>query len=576
MTFSVTAPGHLDHADSPAVVDPLPRTRWAALAHYGVLVVGLVGITGLLRGTWFRLDDFEFLSNRVGDGPLLGIWQPHNEHWSTGPILVWRALYDVFGVEDALPYFACAVLAHVLVAHFLWRLMNRAGANPWVSTGLATVFVFLGTGFENITWAFQLGFMGSVALGLAAALLCLRDGRLATIGAIACLVVSLTFADIGVPFAASAALCLVLRRRFLRAVATAVVPGAVYAAWYVLVGHAAVSPPHPTPLLARLSSSASWAWGLLTSAVEGLTSLAGAGSTLALVVLALIGARLRRSLVGAPAAHARETPLPQEWVVVLPLLANLVFQAASLAVFRSDISSPASSRYLYIVLALLLPALVMLLSELSYRTHRLVAVAVVAYLVITQGVGLLASERQFENPQLRADVFGLAWLVEHQKPITETIAPAPYLHEYAIQKWLAEGALTVDPDLPAQTVLDASVVGQVAVSDAAGSAAVGQVQVAGQSLGIMPGACGVAAAPPFNEAGLVTLSPGQTVSVTLHQPGTFLVQVVEGDRTSRARSMAATPNVPQWLEVTSPLTLRVSPDAGQAISFCNPGPTATG
>jgi hypothetical protein len=574
MTATVSGPHHVDGAGTPSA-PWLPDESWARRVHYGSLALGFLLITGLLRGTWFRGDDFEFLSNRVGDVRLLNVWVPHNEHWSTGPILVWQGLYELFGVNSALPYLACAVLSHVLVAHFLWRLMNRAGARPWVSTGLAAVFLFLGAGFENITWAFQLGFMGSVALGLAALLLCLRDGRAPTIGAVVCSVVALTFAGIGLPFAVSAALCLVLRRQIRRAVVLAAVTGTAYVVWYLTAGHLAGPAPHSSSQLDRLSNAPRWAWGLLSSAMEALASMPGAGPVLALAVTVWIGFRFRTALTTASARDTRTSLVPQEWVVVLPLLANLVFQATSLAVFRSDISPPASSRYLYFVIALLLPFLALLLSEVSRRTHPLVALVVVAYLVLTQGVYLVAAERQFESPQLLSDVRGLAWLVDHRKPITDVIAPYPYINDQAIRKWLAEDALHVAEDLPAQMILDGSVVGQVTFAATAESAAVGKVEVDGQTLGLIPGACADASVPPGSEAALMTLSPGQTVSITLDQPGNFTVQVVDGERSSRPRTVAATPNQPQWLGVTSPLTVRVAPEAGQDITFCNPGPTTT-
>ena len=49
--------------------------------------------------------------------------------------------------------------------------MRRAGVGPWIATAAASVFVLFGPGAEDIIWAFQMGFTGSVAFGLAALIL---------------------------------------------------------------------------------------------------------------------------------------------------------------------------------------------------------------------------------------------------------------------------------------------------------------------------------------------------------------------------------------------------------------------
>ena len=41
----------------------------------------------------------------------------------------------------------------------LWRLLLHIGVRPAIATALATVFVLLGAGYENLMWAFQIGFV---------------------------------------------------------------------------------------------------------------------------------------------------------------------------------------------------------------------------------------------------------------------------------------------------------------------------------------------------------------------------------------------------------------------------------
>ena len=105
------------------------------------------------------------------------LWAPHTEHWSTGPILIYRGLYSVYGLHTYVPYVVVLLLLHVAVAHLLWRLLRNAGVDVPLATALSAVYVLLGAGHENLLWAFQIGFIGSLALGMAVLLLVNHGGR---------------------------------------------------------------------------------------------------------------------------------------------------------------------------------------------------------------------------------------------------------------------------------------------------------------------------------------------------------------------------------------------------------------
>jgi hypothetical protein len=546
--------------------------RWADRAHLLSLAFGFLLLLVLLRGTWFRGDDFEFLANRVGHDRSLSIWYPHNEHWSTGPIAIWRVLYDLFGVSSAMPYLACTLLAHAVAAHLLWRLMRHVGVDPWLRTGLAAVFLFLGAGWENITWAFQLGFVGAFTLGLGATLLCLHDGRRAEVGTIVLLVLGLTFTTVAVPFAISSALCLLLRGRVRRAIVLSAVTGSVFGVWYLTYGHQAPPAPHTQGHLDRLAKAAPWAWRLLTNSLELLTSLTGFGALLLAALTAYLVVRIRAARAaqraGATADVFRTGPL----LVIVVLLANLALQVATLAVGRNDISTPDASRYVYFVIALLLPVIGAALTDLADNVGRLLPLGVVAYLVATQGLVLLAAERPLEAPQMRADVMGLAALIEQRRPVGDT-SLATDLDTQTIQKWLDEGAIGNLHDLPKQAVLDATALGMVSVVGTPKTVAAGNVLVGQQRLGGVPGACATATPPPGQRAALLELSPGQTVSVAVDVPANLTYRVLGRDGSaSRLVGLPATPHAPLWLQVTEPLKIEVIADTGQDLTFCAPGP----
>ena len=125
---------------------------------------------------WFLRDEWSFLSGRSITS-VHDLFRPHAlSHWSTVPVVVYRLLWFVFGARTYLPYQALVVVMHLAVAVLLRQLMRRAGVDPWVATIAAAPFILFGPGDQNIVWAFQIGFTGSIAFGLAQLLLSTHDG----------------------------------------------------------------------------------------------------------------------------------------------------------------------------------------------------------------------------------------------------------------------------------------------------------------------------------------------------------------------------------------------------------------
>ncbi len=146
-----------------------PNRSCARLAHFGSLVVAFPLLLFVTRQQWFWFDEWDFLTRGFAGRPI-GLLVPHNEHWSTIPILIYRALFSVFGLRSYQPYIGVLLIAHIAVAHLLWRLMLRSEVEQWVATTASALFLVLGAAYENIVWAFQIGFVGSFAFGLGAVL----------------------------------------------------------------------------------------------------------------------------------------------------------------------------------------------------------------------------------------------------------------------------------------------------------------------------------------------------------------------------------------------------------------------
>jgi hypothetical protein len=518
-----------------------------------VHVVTLVGALGALlqlgRPLWFFGDEWEFLVNRGGfHRPHLGLWDPHaHTHWSTGPILIYKALFAVFGVRHYAPYLLLVLLTHIVTAYLLWRVMRRVGVLPWVATGLAAVFCVLGGGEENILWAFQITMNGSMLLGLVHLLLVDRDGKYGPrdIAALITGLVALTFSGITVTMIAVSTLVVLLRRGWRLAALTGGPPALAYLIWYVVIARNDVSPSPPAAgsRLAQVKALARFLWTGLSHVGDAATGLTGVGGVLLLGLLFWLGWRLlqHRAALGrrpadtdGPAGSGSVNGMwPDRWAAVaMAAGAILLFVIVSVGRVNYGLEGAKASRYVYLVGALLLPAIGLLLSELGTGSAaRGVVVAVlIAYLGV-HGFAELLTER---HARLGREV-----------PARGQILAAANL--------LASGALTVqepvediwNPDLLASDVQKLRSAGDLptgyALTDADRLRAAAALQVAFRPAPILPQTGGArevaveAATAATASGGCVTvapLGPDPRVVVEWVRPGSLQVVSPSGGRVS--------------------------------------------
>jgi hypothetical protein len=154
------------------------RSARAAVLTFASIEAGaLVLWLHMGRNRWFYNDSWDFLAaRRLGD--VGDLFRPHNKHWSTLPIVVYRLLWWAFGVRTYVPYLLLVIVLHLTVAALLRVVMRRAGVDAWIATAAAGFFAFYGAGYENILDAFQIGFCGSLVFGLTHLLLADHDGPL--------------------------------------------------------------------------------------------------------------------------------------------------------------------------------------------------------------------------------------------------------------------------------------------------------------------------------------------------------------------------------------------------------------
>jgi len=226
----------------------LPTVRTSTLgrlAPYGALGLALVAWTAVtveqVRTMWFTNDDFAFLLERTVSfrGPH-GLLVPHNEHWSTIPILLFRMDFALFGMRHYLPYAVMAVACHVLISVLVFALLRVSRVRPWVAVlgALVAAYTAGGAGSENTLWAFQVGFLSSCVFGLTGLLL-LASGRWGKSGralAVLALVLSLMSSGIGLLMVVWAGAYLMFRDGFRAAVEIVLIPALVYCLWYLVYG----------------------------------------------------------------------------------------------------------------------------------------------------------------------------------------------------------------------------------------------------------------------------------------------------------------------------------------------------
>jgi hypothetical protein len=238
---------------------------WAVAGLGIALAIGLPWLLWLGRGMTFFADEWAFIESRSLGDP--GTWlRPHNEHWSTIPILIYRAIVETVGLRTYVPYLAVLLALHGLVVVLTFVAVRRA-AGPLVALGAAVVLVAYGSGFENLYWGFQIGFVGATAAGLAAMLASDRDDRLGRTMTSVALLVGLATAGVALAFLVVVGVEALLRRRLRAMIVPLSVPVAVYAVWFITFGRPAVATP-PLGTEALLS--------LVESVVTGLANASGA------------------------------------------------------------------------------------------------------------------------------------------------------------------------------------------------------------------------------------------------------------------------------------------------------------
>jgi len=414
-----------------------------SILHGLVLVAGFAFYLRISRHQWFFGDDWDFVTVGRAARPWVDEYLgPHNEHWVTVPLLLFRAAEGLFGLESYLPFMLPVIAAHIALAHVLWRFMVRIGVVREIAFAGSTLFVFLPSAHENLLWAFQIAFVGPILLGFIAILLIDhpgpwngRDWAAAVI-----LLVSLGFSGLSIPMIVVAAALEASRRGLLAATGIALVPAAAYLWWWSRFhGDTIYAARSVSEFLYSLDDFVAMG---LTAAVEQTLGYASSYSAGAGFVIVLI-------LAAALARHTDD--LCGSAIVAVLCLGGAVAMLGLVAYGRVQLGpgQAAAPRYVYCISALLLPAVALSLTWLVGRSRSGAWVVAAALLALAaQGVLTLRASAAIEatrEQSIERVLAAASTLVATGMPVDPRAQPEPKLTQHVtvgdLQRLRGDGLL---------------------------------------------------------------------------------------------------------------------------------------
>ncbi|MEO6627203.1 MAG: hypothetical protein ABIP03_01400, partial [Aquihabitans sp.] len=335
-------------------------TKWAGWALALLVPVALIFYLVIGRTQWFFQDEWRFLVERDG-GDVTNLLAPHNEHWVTLPAILYRGLWHVLGLRHYEIYQLPAISAHIASSVLLWFIMRRAHVGPWIATTAATAFLFFADVELDITWAFQITFMGSVAFGLAQLVLADHDGPLGPrdVGGILAGVASVMCAATGLVLIPAVALTVWVRRGWRSAAVHTMPTTIVYLTWLATAGAGTLS---------KQRAGAGATVRFVQVGLEAaLTRFAGA-SWLAVTLGLLASAGLVVRWQHGGGEFLRRSIAP----IALAISAfGLLLVTGMNRVLTQGVSFATTPRYSHVAIALLLPLIAVGIDELVKRWHFL-------------------------------------------------------------------------------------------------------------------------------------------------------------------------------------------------------------
>ena len=488
--------------------DARPDDRWQRLAHIepstlawialGVMLVVAAGaLYHLTRGTTFWFDEWNWVTGRRGNdaGAFL---DSYNGHFSLIPVAIYRLLFATAGLSHYGPY-RVVLIAADLVSALLVFVYAKRRVGDLLGLIAAALVLFLGPGWQDILWPFQVAWLISLAAGVGALLMLDRRTRGGDILGCVCLGISLASSGVGVVVALGLVVDVTVGRRRWRDGWIVAIPLVLYAVWWIAYQVSTRSSAlHLLP--GFVANEVAVSAGSLTG-LAGSTGFGGKGDLLtwgrpfALVALVLVGWRLFYLKRVPTRVLSLATMLGSFWVLTAWTRAWLSGTQAW------------ASRYLYVDALLLVLLAAELAAGIAISRNVRVVIAVVLGLAVVGNVNALRQEAEVvrtSGEATRADLGALQIGRNLETPdyVAQYMPGYPLVRVgardyFAAAKSLGSpaatpGEIVAEPN-PARQVADSELIRihQIALRSAAAGATLGARPVVKQSAGAvrLQGAC---------------------------------------------------------------------------------------
>jgi hypothetical protein len=499
-----------DLADSSTRPDPPPTTeqRRGRSRHQRVradvviwIIVAAAGLIFLERQhvpRTFFIDEWSVVLYRRSNG--IHTWlDPHNGHLVLVPVVIYRVMLAIFGMNHYRPYRFVGIIAHLAVATVLYRYVrSRQGAIIAVAVG--TLFLFLGSGWEVIYQPFTINSMIPAAAGIWAWSMLDRRTRNADFSATGALAIGLASGGLGICLLLGTAARLAVGREWRRLLWIVAAPAALYALWYLTFGESQGSLHNIVRLPRYIVDEAASSFAGLAGRdpLWGRIAL-GVAIGLSIPPLVRVVHRLRSGGYGI-----EQNAVDNRWISVVAPVVALLVNWLLVGYSRADLGEAESSRYVYVGVLLLLLAAADIGRPGSTPTKNAVVVVLCAIGVWGNWYALRSGPVSMRNTSAvsRVELRAVEWAAA-------TVSP-----DYRVDDQRLPG-VTAGVYLPAVTEFHSAAAtdGEVEATDSAFGAEVDRVSLEAGRFAADPAdrvsACAIPAA-----AGSITVRAGDSIVVT--------------------------------------------------------------
>lgn len=361
---------------------------WVDRAVIALSVLSSVAVVFLGRTLTFWQDEWRLIAADLAPMDYLA---PHNEHWFTVPTLLYRGVFAIVGLHSYVPYLVLLVILHAVAVAGVYSLARRR-LPPIPAMALILPLLVLGAGYENLYWAFQIGFVGSVAAGAWGISILESDDPRAGPWGSGVLLVGLASSGIGLFFLGIALVRLLLDGALRPRAIWLSVPVTMYVAWYLAFGRGGLQGGEMAAPVAAIAFAVE-ATTFAIARFSGLDEF-GPGPLTGLLVAVLLSGLAWSTIRGQVSSLA------------IAALAGMVAMYLAIGVVRAEMDPGFAyrSRYVYVAAVLLVMAAADLLgaARLAWRAPSVVALAVGTSLLVATNFDKLVRDQA--DYQFRADL----------------------------------------------------------------------------------------------------------------------------------------------------------------------------